>query len=57
MNGTSQVACNCVWNQRAWGNTSEYQYEYCQGCGTIKSFHWKSFWKRLKGLFKNETLK
>lgn len=39
-----------------WRNTALYQYEYCSQCGDIKSFHWKSFWRRLKDLFSNETL-
>lgn len=57
MNETaSQIQCNCPWNNRAFRNTKNYQYEYCMGCNNIKSFHWKSFWRRLKCLFVNETL-
>lgn len=38
-----------------WRNTALYQVVYCHTCNDIKAFHWKSFWRRLKGLFINET--
>ena len=38
--------CDCPWNYIHWTNTKDYQYEYCAVCNEIKSFHWKSFWKR-----------
>lgn len=50
------IQCNCVWTNRVWKNTKDYQYEFCRGCNDIKSFHWKSFWKRLKNVFVNETI-
>jgi hypothetical protein len=39
-----------------WRNTATFQLEYCPRCEDIKTFHWKSFWRRLKALFINETL-
>ena len=39
-----------------WTNTAEYQMEFCPVCSHIRNFWFKSFWKRLKSLFKNETL-
>jgi hypothetical protein len=39
-----------------WRNTAQFQMEYCPRCEDIKTFHWKSFWRRLKGVFINETL-
>lgn len=50
-NDASQHICDCPWNNTAFRNTKDYQYEYCMTCGDIKSFRWKSFWKRLKSLF------
>jgi len=58
--GTAQeAACECRNKERwrlHWRNTALCQYEYCPVCKDIKSFRWKSFWRRLKGVFINETL-
>ena len=51
-----QFICNHERHHYHWYNTAEYQYEYCPTCKHIRSFWFKSFWKRLKSLFKNETL-
>lgn len=52
----SEYKCECPWNNRAWRNTKDCQYEYCMQCNNIKSFHWKSLWRRIKCVFINETL-
>ena len=52
----SEFTCDCLWNHRMYRNTKYYQYEYCGACERIHSFHWKSFWKRLKCVFIDETI-
>lgn len=56
----SDPPCECTkpnWEHHLhWRNTAEYNMEYCPRCEDIKTFHWKSFWRRLRGLFSNETL-
>ena len=57
---TASFHCECQKPNRRymrhWRNTAEYQMEYCPMCEDIKAFHWKSFWRRLKAVFINETL-
>ena len=50
------IKCDHSKRHYHWRNTSEYQMEYCPVCSHIRNFWFKSFWKRLKSLFKNETL-
>ena len=42
--------CDCRWQDIVLSCTNEYSYEYCGHCNKIKKFHWRSFWKRLKGI-------
>ena len=51
-----QLRCDHSKRIYHWCNTAEYQYEYCPVCSHIRTFYFKSFWKRLKMLFKNDTL-
>jgi hypothetical protein len=56
---TSVPVCDSETHQRHhlhWKNTKEYQMEFCPHCSYIRSFWFKSFWKRIKSVFKNETL-
>ena len=46
--------CRCLVKQ--WRNFGEYHVEYCPKCYKIETFHWKSFWRRFKNLFIDETL-
>lgn len=55
-NTAEQHICYCPWNNRAFRNTKDYSYEYCMTCNDIKSFHWKSFWRRLYCLFVDDSL-
>jgi hypothetical protein len=58
--GSQSLPCEC--RQKNWRhhlhfrNTYAYQMEYCPMCEDIKTFRWKSFWRRVKGVFINETL-
>lgn len=40
------------WRHLVMHNQSDCWYYTCGTCGSITDFHWKSFWRRLKGLFK-----
>ncbi len=48
--------CQCFQYNRIWHNHKKYQVAYCGSCNVIRAFHWKSFWRRFKCLFINETL-
>ena len=50
------IKCDHSKHHLHWRNTAEYQMEFCPVCSHIRNFWFKSFWKRLKSLFKNETL-
>jgi len=50
------IVCDHSKRHFHWTNTAEYQLEYCPVCSHIRNFWFKSFWKRLKSLFKIETL-
>jgi|FAXJ01.1.fsa_nt_gi hypothetical protein len=58
---TCEARCECQnkeWSHHYhWRNTAKYQTKYCHRCNDVKAFHWKSFWRRLKCLFINETLR
>jgi hypothetical protein len=43
--------CSCSILHEVGVNTKDYQLTYCSDCETIKKFHWKSFWKRVKCVF------
>jgi hypothetical protein len=44
----------CSWNLRSSRNSADYQLNFCRGCGRVTNFHWKSFWRRLRCVFRND---
>lgn len=36
-------------------NTATFQYVYCDCCREVIYFRWKSFWRRLKAVFVNDS--
>jgi len=59
MNEADSGTCKCCsgkYYNLAWRNTKDYQCVYCQHCGMVKEFHWKSLWRRVKCVFINHTM-
>lgn len=49
--GAHQIMEHDCKEHTIWTNTKHYTTERCVLCDTITKFRWKSFWKRVAGIF------